>query len=89
MQDLTIIEKGMVHVNQVNKTLTSLVTNMSELKAKTSLVTHISEFKTKVCDIESLFTRLNIRCDKNEPEVSQIKRDHIYLEKDINKMRKS
>jgi hypothetical protein len=37
----------MVHVNQVNKTLTSLVTNMSELKAKTSLVTHISEFKTK------------------------------------------
>jgi hypothetical protein len=37
MQDLKIIEKEMVHVNQVNKTLSSLVTNMSELKAKTSL----------------------------------------------------
>ena len=73
---LTTIEQGMAQVNQVNKTLTSLVTNMSELK-------------TKVCDIESSFTRLNSRCDKNESEVSQIKRDHVNIGKDVNKMRKS
>lgn len=73
---LTTIEKGMAQVNQVNKTLTSLVTNMKELK-------------TKVCDIESSFTRINSRCDKNESEVSQIKRDNVNIGKDVNKMRKS
>ena len=73
---LTTIEKEMAQVNQVNKTLTSLVTNLSELK-------------TKVCDIESSFTRLNSRCDKNESEVSQIKRDHVNIGKDVSKMRKS
>ncbi|CAG2193290.1 unnamed protein product [Mytilus edulis] len=72
---LTTIEKGMSQVNQMNRTLTNLVTKFTEINSK-------------VAEAEGQIKNLKSRCDSNDGKMSQIKHDHTELNKEVKNMKK-
>ncbi|CAG2227463.1 unnamed protein product [Mytilus edulis] len=73
---LTSIEKGMKQVNQINRTLTNLVSELHEVKSTVSKIDK---------DVKSL----NNRCDKQETEISKVITDNFNLNKDLTQLNKT
>ncbi|VDI40817.1 Hypothetical predicted protein [Mytilus galloprovincialis] len=72
---LTTIEKGMSQVNQMNRTLTNLVTKFTEINSK-------------VAEAEGQIKNFKSRCDSNDGKMSQIKHDHTELNKEVKNLKK-
>ncbi|CAG2233860.1 unnamed protein product [Mytilus edulis] len=72
---LTTIEKGMSQVNQMNRTLTNLLSKFTEMNSK-------------VAEAECQIKNLKSKCDSNDGKMSQIKHDHTELNKEVKNMKK-
>ncbi|CAG2205782.1 unnamed protein product [Mytilus edulis] len=73
---LTSIEKGMKQVNQINRTLTNLVSELHEVKSTVSKIDK---------DVKSL----NKRCDKQDSEINNVITDNFNLNKDLTQLNKT
>ncbi|VDI22904.1 Hypothetical predicted protein [Mytilus galloprovincialis] len=72
---LTTIEKGMSQVNQMNRTLTNLLSKFTEMNSK-------------VAEAECQIKNLKSKCDSNDGKMSQLKHDHTELNKEVKNMKK-
>ncbi|VDI42862.1 Hypothetical predicted protein [Mytilus galloprovincialis] len=72
---LTTIEKGMLQVTQINRTLTTMAHNFGELK-------------TKVSNVESGVNKLKSKCDTTESDIASIKNKNVNIDRDMKQMKK-
>ncbi|CAG2211114.1 unnamed protein product [Mytilus edulis] len=72
---LTTIEKGMLQVTQINRTLTTMVHNFGELK-------------TKVSNVESDVNKLKSKSATTESDIASIKNKNVNIDRDMKQMKK-
>ncbi|OPL07265.1 hypothetical protein AM593_09605, partial [Mytilus galloprovincialis] len=70
-----LVEKGMLQVTQINRTLTTMVHNFGELK-------------TKVSNMKSDVNKLRSKSDTTESDIASIKNKNVNIDRDMKQMKK-